>query len=379
MPAPCFVDHSQDIEAESQARAARNETQLQYCAQGSRLALKLETITNLAENDVPRAVISTLFHEDLKAQVAIFTQWDGLDAMPDLWRHHAHVGGVRTARATRESAAEAKAMGCRLRRPEEADDEDDIVDSDLTHGRSTAWWDEANGLPSPLEETGIVLLDFGPMPANYAVLWEKHIYAGERVVVLISHTAPIDPYESLGEDESQIKSSWREFATTGGTDTDIILRDALLTRNPCKFLTDTRKCARSRPITDGDYDGAAGVFFYDPTLVEPFTNADERLSLEDATKDFTHKPTPQSWGYSAFHDYAIYALGYTHPETIRLTYMFCTLLDLFKNGRVLMGGVMSGDFAKYGKRPPAWKESKEDDDRHVNSTSNTLDPKRGHK
>ena len=27
--------------------------------------------------------------------------------------------------------------------------------------------------------------------------------------------------------------------------------------------------------------------------------------------------------YSSFHDYATYTLGYKHPETIRLNYMFC--------------------------------------------------------
>ncbi|KZP15895.1 hypothetical protein FIBSPDRAFT_1047836 [Athelia psychrophila] len=297
MPAPCFVDHSQDIEAESQARAARNETQLQYCAQGSRLALKLETITNLAENDVPRAVISTLFHEDLKAQVATFTQWDGLDAMPDLWRHHAHVGGVRTAHATRESAAEAKAMGCRLRRPEEADDEDDIVDSDLTHGRSTAWWDEANGLPSPLEETCMVLLDFGPLPANSAVLQEKVLQVALKTVEAYTSMFKIDVHVPrclflirtiVFEDENQVKSS---------------RRNVWVIRNPYKHLADTRKVkAVYKPqlanytdvivcsvkghrrladwLAGGDYDGDKGSIF-----LRSYSSG----TVRDANEIFSHE------------------------------------------------------------------------------------------
>ncbi|KZP28068.1 hypothetical protein FIBSPDRAFT_947970 [Athelia psychrophila] len=257
-----------------------------------------------------------------------------------------------------------------------------------THGRSIAWWDEAN-----------------------------------------------NPYERLGDDRIQVKSSWCEFATTGGADTDIILRDALLTRNPCKFPTDTRESegmSSSAPVykpqlanytdvivcsvkghrrlADWLAGGQRFLRFYSSGTVR---NANEIFSheTEDVTEDFTQKartgahvmelvesehPIPQTRKlqeyllggiqatsvvgvYSAFHDYAIYALGYTHPETIRLTYMLCALLDPFKNGRVSIDGVMFRDLAKYGKRLSAWKKSKENDDFHVNSTYNTLNPKRGHK
>ncbi|KZP28061.1 hypothetical protein FIBSPDRAFT_1039759 [Athelia psychrophila] len=249
-----------------------------------------------------------------------------------------------------------------------------------------------------------------------------------------------DPYDCLGEDKSQVKGSRREFTTINSIDTGIILGDDLLTHNPCKLPIHTRKLANYtgvivcsvkayRRLTDAASPQNCSlsqrlrlvkglrrgfeVLFYDPTLVEPFTNGDEIFSHgpEDATKDFaqqthpvahvmelveskhriahTHKCQEYLLGacqdtsvvgvYSAFHDYAIYALRYTHPEIIRLTLLAGTLLDRFKSGRVLLEGVMTRDFAKYRKRPPAWKESKEDDDLHVNSTSNKLNLKRVHK
>ncbi|KZP15887.1 hypothetical protein FIBSPDRAFT_1047832 [Athelia psychrophila] len=211
---------------------------------------------------------------------------------------------------------------------------------------------------------------------------------------------------------------------------------ALTALNPCQFPSDTRESAGKAQLvkyTDvivcsvkgdrrlagwlagGDYDGDAqrAAVFFDFYSSGTVRNANEIFSheTEDVTEDFTQKartgahvmelvesehPIPQTRKlqeyllggiqatsvvgvYSAFHDYAIYALGYTHPETIRLTYMLCALLDPFKNGRVSIDGVMFRDLAKYGKRLSAWKKSKENDDFHVNSTYNTLNPKRGHK
>ncbi|KZP15893.1 hypothetical protein FIBSPDRAFT_72268 [Athelia psychrophila] len=301
----------------------------------------------------------------------------------------------------------------------------------------------------------MVLLDFGPMPANYTVLRGKVLQVALKPVEAYTSRCKIDDhvprclfltYERLGEDEIQVKSSRRGFTTSDGMDTVIILGDVLvrdvsspstrptdLPSSPAIPTNSPRIRGRSKRFTNSswpttrvslhawsratqarglvrrrEYD--ARLLFYDTTLVEPFTNADERFSHEPAdatnvantnrsschwnllkvntllrrrtsTKNTCLEQfrTRRSWGYSAFHDYAIYAVGYTHPEKIRLIYMFCTLLDQFNNSRVLINDVMSGDFAKYGKRLPAWKESKEDDDLHVNSTSNTLNPKRVHK
>ncbi|KAF7973846.1 hypothetical protein HWV62_14138 [Athelia sp. TMB] len=407
-----------------------------------------ETIINFAENGVPHSVFKTLFSEGLKAEVAPFNQWEGKDAMFDLWCHVARVGGVMAARAARESAAEAKVKGYRVREPEDEEDEDDLADADLVQERSTAWWgDEVSGLPSSLEETCMYLLDPGFTPTNSAVLRDKlsavasksiETYTSKfRIDVPMSCSALLipDPYGVLEENEIQVKSSSREFVTPDGMKTDIILGDVLLARNPCKLPTDARKVqAVYRPelanytnvivcsvkgyrrLADflaggalGDYDGDKGIIFWDPIIVEPFENADEKFSYEpeEAKKDFTRHtetvaqvmrevegehPLVQTRKYqtyllgtlqdtaivgiySFFHDYATYTLGYKHPETIRLNYMFCTLLDRFKNGRILMDGVLAKDQKAYGKRNPLWKES---NDAAMNIVDNTLPPKRPH-
>ena len=105
----------------------------------------------------------------------------------------------------------------------------------------------------------------------------------------------------------------------------------------------------------GDYDGDKGVVFYDPDIVQHFRNADVKYSYEpadlaenfsrntetvsDVLRRIQHEPlhiqlrelqpfllgairdTSIVGKYSSFHDYAIYVLGYAHPDTIRLNYM----------------------------------------------------------
>jgi len=105
----------------------------------------------------------------------------------------------------------------------------------------------------------------------------------------------------------------------------------------------------------GDYDGDKGIVFYDPDIVRHFRNADIKYSFEpkgladnfarntetvsDVLQRIRSAPhiiqlrelqkfllgairdTSIVGKYSSFHDYAIYVLGYDHPDTIRLNYM----------------------------------------------------------
>jgi RNA-dependent RNA polymerase len=105
----------------------------------------------------------------------------------------------------------------------------------------------------------------------------------------------------------------------------------------------------------GDYDGDKGVLIWQPELVQPFINAPLDFSKEPAgiadyfsrnnetVSDFLmrtasaqstvriHEVQQYLLGairdttvvgrYSIFHDNAIYTLGYTDPQTIRLAYM----------------------------------------------------------
>ena len=117
-------------------------------------------------------------------------------------------------------------------------------------------------------------------------------------------------------------------------------------------------------FTAGDYDGDKGILTWQPELVAPFKNAplkysnppaniDSYFSREnEEVKTFQHKiatisvhnkirqlqhhllgavrDTSIVGKYSGFHEMAIYTLGYSHQETIRLAYMcdfFC--LNLF--------------------------------------------------
>lgn len=108
-------------------------------------------------------------------------------------------------------------------------------------------------------------------------------------------------------------------------------------------------------VLQGDYDGDKGLVIYDPDIVADFQNADDKYSYEpkDLADNFSQntekvsdvleriegyssvaqvhefqrfllgaiRDTSIVGKYSGFHDYAIYTLGYSHPETIRLSYM----------------------------------------------------------
>jgi len=107
--------------------------------------------------------------------------------------------------------------------------------------------------------------------------------------------------------------------------------------------------------SSGDYDGDKGLVLYDPDIVRCFQNADEKYSYEpeglvdnfssntEKVADVLERIQDESpiiqvrelqkfllgairdtsivGRYSSYHDHAIYTLGYSHPETIRLNYM----------------------------------------------------------
>jgi RNA-dependent RNA polymerase len=139
--------------------------------------LSVETIINLAENGVPKTAFIKLIQEGLEAIVAPLVQWEGPDAMRDLWNAVARAGGVMSARRAREEAGLARVMGYSNRDAEdiEEDDEDGFQElEDVLQQRSSAWWgDQISGCPSGLEETVMYLLDAGFTPHNCAVLREK--------------------------------------------------------------------------------------------------------------------------------------------------------------------------------------------------------------
>ncbi|EEB98367.1 hypothetical protein MPER_02135, partial [Moniliophthora perniciosa FA553] len=118
-----------------------------------------------------------------------------------------------------------------------------------------------------------------------------------------------------------------------------------------------------------DYDGDRTPVFWDPQIVDPFTNADEQFSKEPpdveaaftlentlSVKDFNTQAAecqkakleiavdlqhyllgglrdPHLIGtYSFIHEKCIYVYGYEHPITVANAYKFCAVMMLQKAG-----------------------------------------------
>ena len=115
--------------------------------------LSVETIINLLENGVPKSVFLNLLHQGLEELVEPLLEWDGPDAMRNLWCRVCRVGGVMSARRAREEPGLARVKGYLYTEhgPEEDDseDEDEIFDTTVTEEeKSSAWWrDEISGCP----------------------------------------------------------------------------------------------------------------------------------------------------------------------------------------------------------------------------------------
>ncbi|EGO05196.1 hypothetical protein SERLA73DRAFT_68825 [Serpula lacrymans var. lacrymans S7.3] len=238
-----------------------------------------------------------------------------------------------------------------------------------------------------------------------------------------------DPTGTLGPGEIHIKSSHPKFLCEDGTETDIVLGDVLLTRHPCKLPTDVQKVravekAELRHFKDvivcpvkgtnrrfadllagGDYDGDKAIAIWQKEIVSPFKNADLKYSHPPAdlpaqfsknnviVSDFLRcypsssssyfpelqkfllgaiRDTSSVGKYSNFHDNAIYTKGYDHPETIRLAYMFCSILDGSKTGLTVLPHVVQRDTTNHQKRSPAWKETSADRTHWESGMSNEL-------
>ncbi|KAI0706226.1 RNA dependent RNA polymerase-domain-containing protein [Cytidiella melzeri] len=162
----------------------------------------------------------------------------------------------------------------------------------------------------------------------------------------------------------------------------------------------------------GDYDGDLMSAYWEPSLLEHFKCADKSFAKEPASvseyvskaietaEDFRIRVPPdtsiprqiselQSFllaqlrdpavvgTYSTYWENSIYVNGYDHPETVRLAYIFCSVLDGIKTGVSIKREKQNCDRNLYSKQPD-WKqlvgESKKKK-KTVNS-SNLAPPKR---
>ncbi|KAJ7904600.1 RNA dependent RNA polymerase-domain-containing protein [Mycena olivaceomarginata] len=238
----------------------------------------------------------------------------------------------------------------------------------------------------------------------------------------------------LEEGEFFLKSSRHDLQTQDGLPTDTLLGPALITRHPCKLPTDVQKwTAVDRPelrslhrchsfvdkgprraadyLSGGDYDGDKGLVIWQPELVDSFTNADLKFSEEPSEVALSFSPKNETVAefldrtrfqtdaeqlremqvyllsairdmavvgkYSNWHINSTYSLGYSHPETIRLAYMFCKTLDGAKTGLTVLPDVFKRDQQKYNNRAPVWKEAeKKKGQKKAVDTTNLLNPTR---
>lgn len=154
-PAHCIIDVLRSSHAKSPCR------------------LSVETIVNLSENGVPKTVFLDLLRQGFKELIEPLLEWEGPDAMRNLWCHMRRCGGVMSARRAREDRGLARVKGYSEydSDSDENDDEDGFKLLDATEQRSSAWWrDEISGCPSSLEETAMCFIDSGFTPQNCPVL-----------------------------------------------------------------------------------------------------------------------------------------------------------------------------------------------------------------
>ncbi|KAF8522755.1 RNA dependent RNA polymerase-domain-containing protein [Hysterangium stoloniferum] len=382
--------------------------------------LSAETIVNIAENTtVPAGQdkhegISRLLQDGLERALLPFLSWTQTRHLPSgdreamflLWLAVSRAGNVMPMRMAREYSELARGRGLISRwadvEPGNDDEDqpsdelvDDVISGDLLNLTS-------------LEETTLRLLDAGFRP--------QHPFVNGKLKTIVKKVTDryVDPLEILQPGEVFLKSSYPVFSGKDGLEVDILLGDVLVTRHPCKVKTDVRKVvAVDKPelhqYTDvilfsvkgnhslaselggGDYDGDTITVIPCEQLVGPFNNAelqpikpsenhedDFERSANESVEEFRRRAGSFSVGdrikevqnvllaslrsasivgmYSTWHDNAIYSLGYDHPETRRLAFMFTTSLDGAKTGLHVKNDVYGRDKCKWSRRGPLWKE-----------------------
>ncbi|KAJ7693978.1 RNA dependent RNA polymerase-domain-containing protein [Mycena rosella] len=154
-----------------------------------------------------------------------------------LWSAVEKSEGVYFARRVREAEGEARFRGLGERfadTQEEDDDEEPDSFDKVIHERSSAWWpDYISGCPSSLAETVMALLDAGFTPQSLPVLRDKLKQIVRTKIKYRSEQSASafvvpDFYEVLEENEIHFKSSRREFQTSGGLETDIVIGEVLV-------------------------------------------------------------------------------------------------------------------------------------------------------
>ncbi|RXW15104.1 hypothetical protein EST38_g10750 [Candolleomyces aberdarensis] len=384
--------------------------------------LSSELVVNLAENGVPLQAFVDLLRASLDEAISPLLDWD-----------------------PRERPGIARVQGWSERDAVEQnnDGEDGLKELDgagaNSEQRSLTWWaDPISGLPSPLKETIIEALDSGFTPKNCPYLRAKlgncivgyvdRIVSSYHIDMPMSCTSMIVPDRSgvLAEGEVFVKASGRYLQLPDGTSANTAIacgqwkavdKPEFHSLGMADVIVLSTKGSRRAAdwLAGGDYDGDKVLVVWQPELVEPFRNADERYADPPSDMDsrffqkevervstFSEKTaglpeiekihelqyhllgalrnTSLVGRYSNYHDIAVYQKGYKHPETRRLAIMFCTVLDSVKSGLSVKPEVLMDDQRRYGAlKAPLWTESMEKGNSKIQSpdNSNSGYPERG--
>ncbi|KAF8897616.1 RNA dependent RNA polymerase-domain-containing protein [Infundibulicybe gibba] len=395
--------------------------------------LSVEILTNLADNGVPASVLIELLRRGLDESISPLLQWEGEDAMRTLWRSLCQRGVYARAMGYSERDAEEMEEDEDGFRQVDPDQRSSAWWGDDVSGCPSSLEETA----MTLLDSGFTPQECPILRQKIKSVIEtsvKNYVETCRIDIPMSVTAFLvpDPLGILKPGEIFFKSSTTSIKVPNAFDTDILLGPVLLTRHPCKLPTDTQAwTAVDRPelhdlvdvivlptqgdrraadlLAGGDYDGDKGLLLYQPELVKHFKNAPLKYSHPPANiranfsqhtemvSDFLERVkdmSPESrrlatqryligsdfdasliGQYSKFHDIATYTLGYRHPETIRLAYMFCMTLDGSKTGLKVRPEVLATDRSKYHKRPPAWSETEKQRKQVTDNSINPIRPK----
>ncbi|KDR85760.1 hypothetical protein GALMADRAFT_53536 [Galerina marginata CBS 339.88] len=112
----------------------------------------------------------------------------------------------------------------------------------------------------------------------------------------------------------------------------------------------------SKPLTEAPLDLIESNFESSGKVetVEKFCARTETLPPKETSEAFlehliANLNESQVGLYSMMHENASVAYGYDHPHSVRLAYIFATLLDSSKTGHRLKAGILASDLKRFGK------------------------------
>ncbi|KAG8219296.1 RNA dependent RNA polymerase-domain-containing protein [Butyriboletus roseoflavus] len=392
--------------------------------------LSSQTLINLCHNGINPQVLKDLMALGLREEIQSFIDWTQPQSMVMVWKAVERAGSIVVSRLRRLLTGQARALGLGQLIPiddQGREDEEGDGDGDPDYHQAGPLVDASHkrfsGHPLTLHETVLELLQAGFHPLNLDLLFRKL----ESVITLVvneyverfhipvmesceAYIVP-DPYGVLEEGEIHFRSSEPIINPTTGEQTDIILGDVLVSRNPTRLPSDIQKVrAVAHPklsnyfnvivfpvkgkqslasmLGGGDYDGDTVMLNWCKPLVEQFRSSYLCTAPSDLStfferevehvRDFDKrasklepKQAQQAFQkvlllglaetrvglYSKFHDAAVYEFGYGNQKAIHLAYMFTTCLDASKTGLRVKLPVFDQDRQQWGAKQPwyAWK------------------------